>query len=277
MLAPISVAVVTTVGIGIYRHFVEDRVPLVKRVLNAGGLGLFVFFGVWAALEAPELLLMGVGAFLLLNVGDALISTSSRLDAAPAHPHVWVEPLNDLRRSGWVHLGTWNLVLGGKRPELTIYERPHDRSRFIAIGTAARGGIAEVQSLLDDGHGYLITLNRRSRTIRPPWMLKQALVDEPFDALVRNHDEALHYLRVMGVTPAPFPEGDPLETMREEHRSLRRFVLDRWWLAAIWPLVNYLTPTRSKPLHEQSDVDRQLRRYQGSLSPGPSNPSPTTL
>lgn len=277
MLAPISVAFVTAVGVGIYRHIVEDRVPLLNRIIDVTGVALFALFAVWAGIEAPELLVVGIGAFVLLNLADALISTSSRLEASPAPPRVWVDPLNDLRRLGWAHLGTWSLDLGGKKPELTIYERPHDGTRVIAIGTAASGGIAEVQSLLDGGGGYLSTLNKRSRTIRPPWLFKQSLVGEPFHELVRSHDEALQYLRVMGVTPSPFPAGDPIEAMRAEHRRMRRFVKRRWWLVAFRPLVVWLTPTRARRLHEQSDIERQLERYRESVSRESTGPSPATL
>lgn len=75
-------------------------------------------------------------------------------------PRVWVELMADIRGSGWAHLGTWALDVGGKRPELTIYGRPRDGARVIAIGTAAAGGIVEVQSFLDGGRGYLTTLNK---------------------------------------------------------------------------------------------------------------------
>ena len=277
VLAPISVAFVTALGLGIYPHLVEDRVPLLNRIIDVTGVALFALFAVWAGIEAPKLLLIGIGAFVLLNLADALVSTSSRLDASPAPPRVWVEPLNDLSRLGWAHLGTWSLDLGGKKPELTIYERPHDGTRVIAIGTAASGGIAEVLSLLDGGRGYLSTLNKRSRTIRPPWLFKQALVGDPFNDLVRAHDEALQYLRVMGVTPSPFPAGDPTEAMRAEHRRMRRFVTRRWWLAAIRPLVIWLTPSRMRRLHEQSDIARQLARYRESVSRESTGPSPATL
>lgn len=120
MLIPIVVSAVSAISIGLYRHLVEDRVPLIPRVLGVIMTGVFVFFAAWAALEAPTLLLVGLGAFLILNLFDGLLATSSRLDTVPAHPLVWVEPLIDLRRSGWTHLGTWHLDVGGKRPELTI-------------------------------------------------------------------------------------------------------------------------------------------------------------
>lgn len=276
MLIPIVVSAVSAISIGLYRHLVEDRVPLIPRVLGVIMTGVFVFFAAWAALEAPTLLLVGLGAFLILNLFDGLLATSSRLDTVPAHPFVWAEPLVDLRRSGWTHLGTWHLDVGGKRPELTIYQRPDDGTRLTALGTAPQGGIVEIQSLFDGGIGYLSTLNKRSRTIRPPWMFKQAFPDATVDELVRAHDEAAHYLEVMGATRVPFPEGDPVEAMRVEHRKIRSFVSSRWWLTAIQPLVVLLTPSRSRQLHQQADIERQVERYRAVLSSERTSLSPTT-
>lgn len=274
ILAPVAIAAVTALALGIYRHF-EDRIPLFNRILSVIGTAIFVFFAVWAAVEAPGFLLAAIGAFLALNLLYGMASTSSRLEATPVPPRVWVEPMADIRGSGWVHLGSWALEVGDKRPELTIYERPRDGARVTAIGTAAAGGIVEVQSLFDEGRGYLASLNKRSHTVRPTWMFKQALDGEPLADLIRAHDEASEYLRVMGAAPSRFPQGDPLDAIREEHRMMRRFFTRRWWLIAIRPLMVRLSPSRSRRLHEQSDIERQLDRYREWLSRAPKGPAST--
>jgi hypothetical protein len=274
MLIAVTLSILSTLGLGIYRHHVEDRLPLVPRIMNALGVALFFFFGAWAAIEAPVLLIAGIGAFVTLNVLNALLTTSQRLDGVPAHPSVWLEPLADLRRTGWSHIGTWHMNLGGKVPEVAIYERPDDGARLMAIGTAAQGGIVEIQTLLDGGRGYLVTLNKKSHTVRPPWMFKQSLVGESISELVRAHDGASQYLSVMGVTPSHFPSGDPLEATTAENRMLRRFFMHRWWLVAIQPVVVFLAPSRVRHLHEQADIDKQVRRYAEWISREQTSPFP---
>lgn len=247
--------------------------PLLNRITSMLGVAMLVFLAVWAAIESPGWLLAALGAFLTLNLLYGLASTSSRIEASPAPPRIWLDLCHDLHGLDWSHLGTWVLDLGGKNPEVAVHERPADGARVVAVGAAVKGGVVEVQSCLDGGTGYLTTLNKPSRTVRPPWMFKQA-VGRPIPELIRAHDEALQYLRAMGIVTVPFPSGDPLDAIRAEHRMMNQFYKRRWWLVAIGPVVNRVTPSRSKQLHEQSDIERQVDRYRQLITRERSAPRP---
>lgn len=263
-LTGVLIAALSTLSVGIYRHFVEDRLPWVSRTLSIVGAGGILFFCVWAAMEAPDLLVLFLVAFACLNLVDGFVSTSSRLPSQPARLNVWAEPTSDLARLGWVHVGTWHLQLGGKWPELTILDRPDRTARITAIGTASQGGIVEVQTFLDGGQGLLTTLNKRSRLLRPPWHFKQTIKVDNLTDLANLHEEAVTYLEAHGVARTINRPGHPIDAMRSEHQLFRAYVKRRWWLIAIQPLVVYLTPSRSRRIHEQTDIERQLERYRES-------------
>lgn len=265
-LAGVLLAAMSAVSVGIYRHFVEDRLPWVNTALSVLAAGGILVFGTWAVMQAPDLLLFFIAALIGLSLLNGFVSTSSRLPSEAAHLNVWAEPTANLARMGWVYVGTWHLQLGGKWPEVTIYDRPDGRARAIALGTASPGGIVEVQTLLDGGQGLLTTLNKRSRLIRPLWHFKQTLRGADLVEMTMAHEEALSYLAAMGITGTTNRPEHPIEAIRREHEMFRQHFKQRWWLFAIQPLVTYLSPSRSRRLHEQTDIERQIERYRDSVT-----------
>lgn len=265
LIITVVAALLSTSALAIYRHVVEDRVPWLTRALTVLASCGFASFAVWAAFEAPIFFLIAIGAFVVMNLLDAFASTTTHFKYQLAQMRVWDEATAELRSLGWIHVASWRLEIAGKFPELTVLDRPDGKERVLALGTATQGGYVEVQTHLDGG--LLSTLNKRSRLIRPTWMFKQTFRDMPIGELVQSHEQALGYLEAMGIRPTTFPPEHPIEMMRAESLAHRAFFKKRWWLVAIQPIVNYLTPSRSRPIHEQSDIDRQLERYRAAPAP----------
>ena len=265
LLVTLIAAVLSTSALALYRLVLEDRAPWLSRTMTAIGACGFVLFAVWAAFEAPVLFFIAIASFVALNLLDGMLSTLTRLKYQRTHLRVWEEATAELRSLGWIHVGTWQLEIAGKYPEMTVLDRPDRKARVLALGTAAQGGIVEVQTHLVGG--LLSTINKRSRLIRPAWMFKQTFRGMPIGELARSHEQALGYLEAMGLRTTPYLPEHPLELMRAENLALRTSFIRRWWLVAIQPIIVYLTPSRSRPLHEQSDIDRQIERFRETPAP----------
>lgn len=259
-----------------------DRYPEATRAFVwFGGLLIAVALA-WFAMLDPWAPVAIVGLFLLLNWMIALSHTTSSFRANPGTDWalgVWQEEAELLRSLGWLHRGTWSMDLGRVMPAFTVFERPGDRTRIGMMGTAPRGGIISIDTLLDEGRGVLITLRRESRLLRPRWMFRQELTGS-LTELITAHDEAQFFLQTHGIAPGGTVPGAALEFEKYSNRKLRRHVIRRWWLWALRPVVIRLAPSTRRPLFEQAHLARQIERYrkairrEAPLVVNPTSPSP---
>ncbi len=248
-----------------------DRYPAATRAFVWFGVLLITVSLAWFALLNPWAPVIVVALVMLLNWGVAVSHTTSAFRAKPGTGWalgVWKEEADLLRSLGWIHRGTWIMDVGRAAAAFTVFERPSDRTRVGMMGTAPQGGVISIDTLLDEGRGVLITLQKGSRLLRPAWMLRQEL-DEPLTELIVAHDEALFWLQTLEVTPGGTVPGVPLEFEKYSNRKLRRHMFRRWWLWTLHPLLIRLTPSTQRRLSEQPHLARQIKRYRKAIQREP--------
>lgn len=249
----------------------RDRFPRVARAVTIlgllaliGGLGLLAW-------TMPLVALGVIAVFAVITFMLSWLEASARWKALPATQGDvagWHDVISLLVMLDWIFTDAWILELGQARPPFLSFERYPDGTRTACVGRHANGGVITIETFLDGGHGMLVTMRGRSSTLRPPWMFRQEL-NLGVEELIRHHDEALFRLRLEGIVPAPPFPGDGLDFERHGSRKLRSHVGSRWYLWAIRPIALRLSPSRRRPLSEQDDLERQLRRYH-EVRPSPS-------
>lgn len=241
----------------------RDRFPRAARAFTY--LGLLVLIA-GLGLLAWMMPLQAVGMIAFFALSTFLLSwleASARWKARPATQGDvagWQDVISLLVALDWIFTDAWILELGQANPTFLSFERFPDGTRIGCVGRHANGGVITIETFLDGGHGMLVTVRGRSSTLRPPWMFRQEL-SLPLEELIRHHDEALFRLRLEGIEPAPPFSGDGLAFERHGSRKLRTHVTRRWYLWAIRPIALRLFPSRKRPLSDQEDLERQLRKY----------------
>ena len=166
----------------------KDRFPRVIRVVRWLGLVILSAAVVWFASVSLWATVVAAGTLLLANWALAFFATTGNLrvgsDPAGLRFRVWEGEAVLLEGLGWIRVGSWRLDLGQVQPVLTVLRR-QDGTRLGMMGTAAAGGTVSIDTLLDDGRGLLVTLRGASESLRPPWMLRQALSGD-LEELIRT-------------------------------------------------------------------------------------------
>lgn len=241
----------------------RDRFPRVARTATVVGL-LVLIVGLGMVFWTTPLVAAGmISLFALLTFLLSWVEASALWKARPATQadvSGWSDVIELLVALDWIFTDAWILELGQAYPTFLSFERYPDGTRIGCVGRHANGGVITIETFLDDGEGMLVTMRGRSSTLRPPWMFRQEL-NLPLEELIRHHDEALFRLRMEGIEPAPPFPGDGLAFERHGSRKLRTHVTRRWYLWAIRPIALRLFPSRKRPLSDQEDLERQLRRY----------------